>query len=379
MLVSNGLVQGGAETQTVRLAQALNLRGDKVAILSLLPARAFAATMRDAGVELFQVRLPTRLRGIGAIASGIGLIRAWRPDVLVSFVYQANVLGRLAGRVARVPVVVSSVRNERIGGRAREAVLRLTDAMADVTTTNSAVAAQSLLRRHVVTAGRLRIVPNGLDADTMTRAPAVRRATRLSLGLPAADTFLWMAAGRLEAQKDFLGLVEAFSHLPDHARLVIAGQGPELRSLAERIRALGLQERAVLLGVREDIPELLAAADALVLSSGWEGLPNIVMEAMASAKPVVATRVGGVPELVQHGVTGLLVDPGKPSHLAAAMLQMMAMSSDERARLGAAGRLRVQGQWSLERMKTAWFDVLDEALMRRPKGPAARLARAAPP
>lgn len=145
----------------------------------------------------------------------------------------------------------------------------------------------------------------------------------------------------------------------------MAGQGPWLENLQRQSINLGISDRVVFLGLCRDIPSLLDAADGFVLSSAWEGLPNVVMEAMAAAKPVVATCVGGVPELVQEGVNGYIVPPGDSEVLAAAMVKMMALPEAERQAMGRAGRVHIEANYSLERVVDQWEELYRELLQRK--------------
>ncbi len=314
VLVTNGLARGGAETQLVRLAAALRARGDAVRILSILPTAAFADEVAALGVGVTVLAPGARPGAAALVAAAVADLRRDRPDVLVSFVYQADVLARVAGRLAGVPVIVSSLRDERAGAgaqggraRARELLLRATDGLATLTTTNSTAAAERFARRGVVSPRRLRVVPNGLDAGAVARGSAVRDRVRAVLGAPPG-ALVWLAAGRLAAQKDHATLLGALAARPGE-RLWIAGEGPLRAELERRAADLGVADRVALLGLRDDLPDLLAGCDALALSSAWEGLPNVVLEAMAAARLVVATRVGGVAELVREGVTGALCPP----------------------------------------------------------------------
>ena len=364
VLVTNGLTQGGAETQLLRLAGLLRKHGDEVGLLSILPTEAYAEEVAALGVPLAHLRVRSVGKGPSAIEAGVRVLRAWRPDALVSFVYQANVLGRLAGRLAGVPVVISSVRNERFGGRGRELVLRATDRLCTMTTTNSTAAADRLVARGIVPRSRLVVITNGLDPAPFQEAGTRRAAARAGLGV-ADGQFVWLAAGRLEPQKDYPTLLDAIARCtgsgPDH-RLLVAGQGrlrPDLERLAGQ---LGLGDRVRFLGVRADIPELVAACDGVVLSSRFEGLPNVVMEAMAGARPVVATRVGGTPELVEQGASGVLVDPGDPAALAAAMSEVMAAPAARREAMGARGRSIVAERYSLAALGEQWLGLLDRCI-----------------
>jgi glycosyltransferase involved in cell wall biosynthesis len=362
VLVTNGLVRAGTETQTVRLAAFLRGQGHDVRILSIMATAAFADELRELDVPVAHVRLRPRMRALSSIVSGWRVLRAWQPDALVSFSFQANMLGRIAGRLAVVPVRISSVRNERIGGRARTLLYRLTDFLATTTTTNSERLVDGLVRRRVARPDRLVVIPNGIDFAAIEAGAPHRRRARAELEVDE-DDFLWLAMGRLHRQKDYPCLLAAFADLASAqplARLRIAGEGPllgELTALADR---LGLADRVRFLGVRDDVPRLLAAADALVLASAWEGLPNVVLEAMAAGLPVVATDVGGVAQMVDDDRTGYLVPPRDPEALARAMEKVMSLGPPARALMGeqARGAVAAAGL-STDRVGNQWLQLID--------------------
>jgi glycosyltransferase involved in cell wall biosynthesis len=147
--------------------------------------------------------------------------------------------------------------------------------------------------------------------------------------------------------------------------LLIAGRGPLLEELQAQAQRLGIASQVSFLGVREDIAALLAAADGFVLSSAWEGMPNVVMEALAAAKPVVATRVGGVSELVETGKSGVLVPPRDPTALSQAMRQLMTLPAEQRREMGSRGRSRVAAQFSLGVMADRWMTLYGQLLMQK--------------
>ncbi|MDQ1369804.1 MAG: hypothetical protein QOF20_2157, partial [Acidimicrobiaceae bacterium] len=212
VLVTNGLTQAGAETQLMRLAAVLRHHGDEVGLLSILPTEAFTDELAALDIPVAHLRVRSPMRGLSAIQAATQVLRSWRPDIVISFVYQANVLGRLAGRLAGVPVVISSVRNEWFGGRSRELVMRGTDRLSTITTTNSRVAAERLIERRIVPRHRLVVIPNGIDLAPFQHAGAARAATRAELGI-ADGQFVWLAAGRLEPQKDYPTLLAALAAL----------------------------------------------------------------------------------------------------------------------------------------------------------------------
>jgi glycosyltransferase involved in cell wall biosynthesis len=368
----NFLTRGGAEVQMLRLAERLRHAGEDVTLLTIEPPRALEDALAASGVraEVLQPRPPRVLRGMHALVRAVVTLRRLRPDVLVCAIYQATVLGRVAGRLAGVPVIVSSLRNERQTSARRDLLLRLTAPLDHWTTTNSALAAERLTTGGVARPGRLEVIPNALGDGVAALArlePAARAtqrsAVRRELGVADGD-FLWTAIGRLEPQKDHATLLDAFARLrarDDGGRhhLAVVGTGRLEDDVAARVRAGGLTDHVALLGPRDDVPMLLTAADGLVLSSRWEGLPNVVMEAMAAGLPVVATRVGGIPELVEERSTGLLVPAADPGALAAAMAQVGRMAPAEIAAWGDRSRARVAQLCDPDEVTRRWLDLLD--------------------
>jgi glycosyltransferase involved in cell wall biosynthesis len=145
--------------------------------------------------------------------------------------------------------------------------------------------------------------------------------------------------------------------------LAIVGRGPLLPDLQQRARELGVESRVMFLGVRSDVEALLSAADGFVLSSAWEGMPNVVMEALAAGVPVVATQVGGVTELVEEGESGLLVRPRDPEALSQRMRELMSLTSEQRQRMGLRGRDHIVASYSLQAMADRWLKLYQQLLI----------------
>jgi glycosyltransferase involved in cell wall biosynthesis len=173
----------------------------------------------------------------------------------------------------------------------------------------------------------------------------------------------------LEEVKDYPTLLQAFSQVAvEHpeAQLVIVGQGTLEAELKQMAGRLGLGDRVRFLGLRTDVASLMNAADAFVMSSAWEGMPMVVLEAQASGLPVVATHVGGIPEVVVPGKTGYLVPPRDPDALADAMKKLMALPPEERIKMGLEGREQVVARYSLEAILDLWEEIYESLL--RPRG-----------
>jgi glycosyltransferase involved in cell wall biosynthesis len=290
-LLTTNLARGGAETQVAQLARCLRQRGHEVGVFSLRQPTAFVDELASAGV---------------LVARPLALHR-FRPHLVHCHMFHANILGRLLRLVWPVPVVISTIhslaessrRSDKI--RVRDLVYRLTEALADATVAVSQAAADR--HRSARAASRIRVIPNGVDTSMFH--PPVQP--------PNNAEFTWLAAGRLMWQKDYPTLLAAFAML-GRGRLLIAGSGPDEAEL-RRSAPPGVE----FLGTRTDIPELMRAADAFVLSSVVEGLPMVLLEAAASGLPCVATDVGGVRET---GVA-VVVPARDPPALAAGMQSVM--------------------------------------------------------
>jgi glycosyltransferase involved in cell wall biosynthesis len=185
---------------------------------------------------------------------------------------------------------------------------------------------------------RVEVVRQGVDAAALAARAAGHESVRAELGV-ADDEVLVVTVANLRRHKGYPDLLAAAAALPDHAtaiRIVAAGQGPLAAEMAAEAERLGLGDRFRFLGYRTDVPRLVAAADLFVLASVVEGLPIALVEALALATPVVATAVGEVPSVVDDGVHGLLVPPGRPDRLAAALAELAADPERRRAMAGAA-------------------------------------------
>ena len=369
MFVTSGLERGGAERQLVIVANALAARGWMVTVLSYLPFSdvSLRAEVDESGVCVVSLNVRGGVGRLAGVARAVGVVRRARPDVLVGFMFHGMMTARVAGRLAGAPAVISAVRNEA-HGRTRERVLGATGWMTDAVTVMSDSLASHIAERGVASASRLVVIPNAVDFERYA-ACGCRGGTRRELGAGDGE-FLWLAAGRLAPEKDYPGLLRAFAALAGRrqARLLIAGDGPLRGELAGRVEALGLSGCVRLLGLRDDLPELYRACDALVLSSAWEGMPNVVLEAMASARPVVATAVGAVPEMVTDGETGFVVPPGDYAALAAAMERMMDLAPEERRALGEAGCRAVRSRHSVDSVVDRWEELFGRLLESKSRG-----------
>ncbi|MDH5570475.1 MAG: glycosyltransferase, partial [Gammaproteobacteria bacterium] len=297
-----------------------------------------------------------------------GFIKKWKPLILHSHMVHANLLGRIVRIFATVPVVISTAHNINEGARWREIAYRVTDFLTDITTNVSQAAVDRYIDVGAAPRDRIRFIPNGLNTDEFTKDEQARQLLRDELGVK--DAFLWLAVGRLVEAKDYPNMFRAFASINYNinTRLFIVGQGELEQDLKQQVRALGLEKRIQFLGVRQDIPQLMNAADGYVMSSAWEGLPMVLLEAAATGMPIVATDVGGNREVVLNGTSGFVVTPYDSEQLANAMQDIMTMSENERATMGKVGRQYVVDNYSLDNVVSMWEDLYWELLRRKGVG-----------
>jgi glycosyltransferase involved in cell wall biosynthesis len=270
----------------------------------------------------------------------------------------ANLLARLSRLLVKTPIVISTIHNQDEGPQWRYVAYRLTDRLANVTTTVSQAATVEAVRRGAVPRGAILLVPNGIKTGEYARNALVRQRTRATLGV--GERFTWLAVGRLVDAKGYPDMVAAFKDAHDRrpqAKLLIAGTGPLEESMKGMIRQAGLQEAVSLLGLRPDVPALMQAADAFVLSSRWEGLPMVILEAGASSLPIVATDVGGSRDAVLDGVSGYLTRVGDPTAVGRAMCKVMDLPARDREAMGAAGRGHICRTFEIEAVADRWEQI----------------------
>jgi len=297
-----------------------------------------------------------KLSGPGAAGRIAAVLRGAVIDVLHTHGGVAGLYGRLAAKKAGIPAVVHTLhgihylhyRNPLLKWAfivLERRLSRFTDAVIFVS--------QADLRRgmklRLAPAGKARLIRNGIDPPGMI--PGFDRAAK-KIELGSDGRPLIVAVSRLHRQKGLKYLLRAVPLIREGipaVKVVIAGGGPLASKLASAVRRLRIGESASLLGEREDAREVLAAADVFVLPSLWEGLPYVLVEAAALGKPIVASDIDGVREVVRSGETGVLVPPRDPGSLAAALILLL-MDQDLAGKLGERARRDIPSDFALERM-----------------------------
>jgi glycosyltransferase involved in cell wall biosynthesis len=351
-------------------ARAFTARGGelRVCCLKSIGGNPFEAELRAAGVPVTNLGA-RNLRDVSAFRRLLRLLREERIDLVHAHLAYASIWGALACRILGLPCVATlhvvpsgAPRHSREG--IREALLvRALDRWAARVIAVSRAVREAWIERGGIEPGKIVVVGNGVEAGAFAglgEREAVRRELGIEPGAPLAVTVSVLREGKgIEVLLDALPAV-----LADHpaARFLVAGDGPLKAILAARAARLGVGEKVIWAGFRRDVPALLAAGDLFVLPSLWDAYPTVLLEAMAAGLPVVSTRAGGIPEIVDDPRTGRLVPPGDAETLADAISGLLA-SPAEREALGRAARAEAVARFSVE----GWVERL-EGVYRNPHG-----------
>lgn len=354
LYVITGLSQGGAERVVCDLADAMCKKGNEVQIVYLTG-------------EILTLPISKKIKiikiGLNSIASLPKsylklrrVIRNFRPDVVHAHMVHANILSRLIRTTTPMTKLICTAHNSNEGGYIRKLAYRITHNLADLTTNVSKTAVSSFEIDRAVPKGGMKCVYNGVDFNSFIYHSSAREKVIKELTLKT-DRKIILAVGRFNEQKNYPNLLEAVSYLKKQTTedflLLIAGDG-ELRTEIEAlIVELDISDEVILLGRRNDVPTLMSACDVFVLSSDYEGLPTVLIEALACQAQVVSTDVSGVREIV--GTCGKIVPTNNSISLAEAIKYRLQNSNKN-----VSGQQHVKNKFDLDLISDKWLKIYNE-------------------
>jgi glycosyltransferase involved in cell wall biosynthesis len=330
----------------------------------------FAQKIRSLDIQVIDLEMTAKYH-FDAFLRLYSHLRNSRPIILHNWMYHPVVVGRIIGRLARVPLIISSRHNINIGGEFREATNRLTSPLDDHVIAVCEVARRLEIERSHVPPEKVTTIYNGIQLNEFVSPAQASTELRGSLGL-APDDFVIVSTGRMHPQKDYSTLLDAVSHLAieyPSFKLLLVGDGPLKPALEQFAQNLSVSDHVIFTGQRDDIAAILQAADLYVSSSLWEGTSISILEAMASALPIIATGVGGTPELIQPDISGILVPPGEPSKIAKAIERLYTHPA-ERKSLSSHARERAIQNFSnadmTKKIETLYLKLLQDKIQLKP-------------
>jgi len=365
-IVGNSVI-GGAENHVLTLVRALDPARYRVQVVCPRPGPLVDA-LRQARIRVHLIDMVQPAAGdeyelrLPAMWELFALLRRWRPHVVHSHLYPAQLHGALAAELAEVPAVVTT---------AHTLVTRPGDAWLAALTRTRIIAvsqaAKSVLVNAGVPPGRIRVIYNGIEPHFFADESATGLRLRRELSIPD-DALVIGIIARLSPEKGhdrFLRMARDVARQYPDTRFLIVGSGPLEAELRDHAAALGLHDRVIFTGARRDITALNHVLDIFVLPSREEALPLAVLEAMAACRPVVASAVGGVPEVVTDGQTGFLFAPDEHARFVEALLKL-ADDPQLGAELGRLGQQRVRRQFGVDRMVRETLGYYDALLASSP-------------
>ncbi len=363
--VSASLHYGGKENGVVNLVNGLDPKIFENYIFTYV--RGGALALRVDPTRCRVVELGDKLGGDYRLYFKLAReFRRYRIHIAHTHSWATAMEGIIGAKMARVPIIIHGEHgtmktDTKLHIQIQRRLWNATDQVLSV----SQALRENLHKKFDFSKERIRVVANGVD---LSRFDLSRNGVdyKARLGLPP-NALVFGAIGRAVPVKAYPILLQAaglvFSEIPN-AHLVLVGDGPLLDELVQSAQDAGILNRVHFLGARKDVPEILRALDVYVLSSESEGMSNTILEAMASGRPVIATAVGGNPELVVDGETGLLVPPNDPAALAVAITKLL-REPEQRRQMGVLSRQRIEEKFSLEVMVRHYAEVYLEVFRRR--------------
>jgi glycosyltransferase involved in cell wall biosynthesis len=332
-------------------------------LVSIMNRMQMEQQFRQLGIEVHSLGL-SKKTDLAVALRLRSLLKKIRPDILHTYLIHSNVLGRIVGRLVGVPTIIGSELTIGQAGTLGKLLTKLTNPLTDAVEVNSKTGGKAVMADLGVPEHKIEVILPGLDLDAFSGTDN-RTKIRSEIGV-SDEQHLILFVGRLRSVKGPEYGIKAFaiavSENPS-LHLVIAGEGEQRKFLENLTTELGIEEKITFLGARKDLPDVLSAADSILMSSLTEGFPRVANEAMAASKPVVATRVGGIPEAIIDNVTGLLVESKDIDAMSNAIIRLSS-DTELQQRLGNTARQHAEIHYSassyvsrLDEMYSRWANL----------------------
>lgn len=364
LFLITGLNVGGAEMQIYQLIKRLNKSDNyNLIVVSMLEPGPIGDKLKEAEIKVYSLQMKRGKIDKDFIWKLNKIIKDEKVNLIHSHLFHANLLARVIKIFNPKIKIITTLHNINIGGRKRERIIKYTNFLSDSNTIISETARQYFVNIGTFPEKKLKLIPNGVDTLEFKENSELRLKTRHKLGV--RNDFVWLAVGRFEEQKNYFNLMKSFSFVLEthkNVQLLLVGTGPLLEETKKMADELKIHEHTKFLGYRNDITSLMNAADAYVMSSSWEGMPIVLLEASAVGLPIVCTDVGGNKEVVVDSETGFIVKPNCYLSLANKMNQLMNLSSHERIIMGEKATEHINRRYEIDRIVIIWKEMYKEML-----------------
>lgn len=354
LYIITSLTQGGAQRVVCDLADIMFEKGHEIKIAYLTGEVITRPANKE--IELLSVGLTNVVTLPKAYLTLFKIIRDFKPNIIHAHMVHANILTRLVRLVTPMQKLICTAHNSNEGGILRMLSYRMTDRLSNLTTNVSNTAVAAFEAKNAVPKNSMLTVYNGINFDNFTYEPDAKTIIVKELNL-TIDTKIILAVGRLNVQKNYFNLLNAINFLKEELSmpfvLLIAGEGELQGEIEQLIEALNISDHVILLGRRNDVPTLMSACDVFLLSSDYEGLPTVLIEALACQAQIVSTDVSGVHEIV--GTYGKIVPTKNPISLADAIKESL-QDNDKNI----LGYKYVKSKFDLDLISDKWLNIYNE-------------------
>ena len=340
---------GGVQTHRLTIAKYIDRDRDDIRMCCLSGYGAIAKEIEEIGIPVRSFEVNPRIPNPRAIYRIYKYLRREKPDIVHTAVIEANFHGVLASYLAQVAVIIA----EEVGvpadrGKRGRFMNRLIVHLSDRIVTKANAVRDYLIEQENIPSTKISVIYNPVDKSLFERYLGDEEPPNF---IDRDDAIVIGTVGRLSSEKGHIYLLKAFQLVlkeMENLELIVVGDGTLKEYLVRFSQDGEFYDKVIFTGLRRDVPKLLNAMDIFVLPSLTEGLPNALLEAMCSGLPVVASKVGGVPEVVDDGINGFLVEPKDTEALADAILRVISMDEDTRREMGRKGREKVIAKFSPE-------------------------------
>lgn len=349
---------GGAENIVASLADNLVKKGFNVKIICLRGQILVKPKSED--IEIVNLKFNSLVNFFSAIRTLKKVINEFKPDVIHAHMFHSIILARLLRIFLKIPKLISTAHSKSYGGSFRGFLYKITDSLSDINTNVSNEATDFFIEKQIFKYHNTITVSNGVDIIKFKPNSNIREKLRCEFKIDKKEK-VFIAVGRFNEAKDYPTLLKAFSLFSKQSlsdsRLIIVGDGVLRGKIENMISDYKLENNVLLMGIRNDVPDLLNMADIFVLSSAWEGFGLVVAEAMATEKIVISTDCGGVKEVIGH--SDFIVPIRDPIALAEKMLNAEKMDENSKNIIGQCNRQRVIDHYSSNAMVEHWIKIFN--------------------
>jgi glycosyltransferase involved in cell wall biosynthesis len=355
-----GLNIGGAEALVRDLVVSMDRDKFEPIVISILNNGVFKNYIKDNGVRVFDIIKPqeNKINFFIILIRLIKLLRLEKPHILQNSLFHAEIFGRIAGKIAGVPVIISCIQNVSFGNKFRDFFIFLTDWMVDASVAVSQLVYEYAIKNNISKKNKMVVIYNNVNTKFFSTQNDIdsKIIIRKKLGINNGK-FILVTVGRLVKQKGFIYLLESIKILQqergmNNFNLFIVGEGVERSVLEKFISDNMLSDTVFLTGAVLNVEEYLQSADVFVMSSLWEGCSIATIEATAVGLPVIATNVGIVPEIIKDKDNGLIVEIGNPKSLADKIESMIKLPSEKRVEMGIRARKITEELFSVSKIRS---------------------------